>query len=220
MRAGRTRGRTGARSGADQPNATIHPLDGCGRDHPHRATFATLTFDIHTYNEAAAMSDHPLDELIDDIKARPVPYATLAAAGVAAALLLAARSLPNDRPPVRETVERTAAGLGERLAETRDRLSTEEDVASVRERAGTGRDAVMVLIGTVLSTGLAGWMRRRDQQRAGSPGATPAEADGHAPDERLSELTVPELRTIATERDIPGRSSMNKGELVDALATD
>jgi hypothetical protein len=33
----------------------------------------------------------------------------------------------------------------------------------------------------------------------------------------FEEMTVKELRELAGERDIPGRSSMNKAELIDAL---
>jgi polyhydroxyalkanoate synthesis regulator phasin len=33
----------------------------------------------------------------------------------------------------------------------------------------------------------------------------------------LDEMTVKELHALASERDIPGRSSMNKAELIDAL---
>lgn len=33
----------------------------------------------------------------------------------------------------------------------------------------------------------------------------------------LDDMTVEELHDLATERDLPGRSSMNKAELIDAL---
>jgi len=166
------------------------------------------------------MPTHPLDDLIDDIKARPVPYATLAAVGVAAAMLLAARTVPDDRSSVRKAVDRATEAAGDRLAQTRDRLSADEDVGSVVETSGIGRTTVMMVIGSVLTGSLAGWLKSRDEQRARPQDTTPAEAGGPDQDERLSELTVPELRSIATERDLTGRSSMNKGELVDALAAD
>lgn len=35
----------------------------------------------------------------------------------------------------------------------------------------------------------------------------------------LEEMTVKELHELASEREIPGRSSMNKAELIDALRT-
>ncbi|HSL58027.1 MAG TPA: Rho termination factor N-terminal domain-containing protein [Acidimicrobiales bacterium] len=46
------------------------------------------------------------------------------------------------------------------------------------------------------------------RQLRGEPATTP-----------LEEMTVEELHHLAGERDIPGRSSMNKAELIDALRT-
>ena len=47
---------------------------------------------------------------------------------------------------------------------------------------------------------------------------TDTDADADAADADLSELTYTELRDLASEHDISGRSDMDKAELVDALA--
>jgi Rho termination factor, N-terminal domain len=53
----------------------------------------------------------------------------------------------------------------------------------------------------------------------GEPAAKPPEekAGGATP---IEEMTVRELRKLASERQIPGRASMSKAELIDALRKD
>lgn len=47
---------------------------------------------------------------------------------------------------------------------------------------------------------------------------TPAEADDAGDGERaLEDLNLDELQELARERDLPGRSTLNKGELIAAL---
>ena len=57
-----------------------------------------------------------------------------------------------------------------------------------------------------------------DPDTDGVDGSDDADADAEADSTDLSELTYQELRDLASEHDVSGRSDMDKADLVDALA--
>jgi len=86
--------------------------------------------------------------------------------------------------------------------------------ASVRERAAAVADKIEDLR-VELTRSL------RHARPAGAPAKPaarpPAKPAPERPAKALGDMTVPELRRLAATRDIAGRSSMNKAELVKAL---
>jgi Rho termination factor, N-terminal domain len=102
-------------------------------------------------------------------------------------------------------------GLVDRLREIRKqaggRLGHVLADASVRERAAAVADKIEDLR-VELTRSL------RHPRPAAGPPAKPAPGRST---KALDEMTVPELRHLAAERRIAGRSSMNKAELVEAL---
>jgi hypothetical protein len=86
-----------------------------------------------------------------------------------------------------------------------DRISEYLAEARVRQRLTDAADAINDVRLAVL------------RRIHGEPAAEPAEekaARGAAP---LEEMTIRELHKLARDRQIPGRSSMSKAELIDAL---
>jgi len=83
------------------------------------------------------LSASPLDDLIDDVKRRPAPYAAVAAVGVAGALLLAARAGSTGHGSTAEHLGSTAERLD---ARTRQNVGTGLDKA--RDTVTEGIDAL------------------------------------------------------------------------------
>jgi len=79
----------------------------------------------------------PLDDLIDDVKRRPTPYAAVAAVGVAGALLLAARA---NTPGHGSTIDRLGATADRLEARTRQNAGVSLDKA--RDTMTEGIDAL------------------------------------------------------------------------------
>jgi hypothetical protein len=104
------------------------------------------------------------------------------------------------RPPQKERSIDSVGDLFrqlERLAdEAGDRISQVVDDADIRQRLSDAIDALDDVRLEVV------------RRLRGGPATTP-----------LDEMTVKELHHLAGEREIEGRSSMNKAELIDALRT-
>jgi len=82
--------------------------------------------------------------------------------------------------------------------------------ASVRERAAAVADKIEDLR-VELTRSL------RHARPAAAPAKPAAKPAPERPAKALDDMTVQELRHLATERHIAGRSSMNKAELIEAL---
>jgi hypothetical protein len=86
-----------------------------------------------------------------------------------------------------------------------DRISDYLSEARVRQRLSDAADAIN-------DVRLAVLRRVQGEQAGSSRKAKPADAETP-----LEEMTVRELHALASERQIPRRSSMGKAELIDAL---
>lgn len=80
----------------------------------------------------------------------------------------------------------------------------------------------LVATGSIVLTGLvAGTLiKYRDQLRDKFREIRPTISHNHTSDAPLDEMTKADLYEQAREEDIPGRSSMTKAELVEALRTE
>ena len=92
--------------------------------------------------------------------------------------------------------------------------------ASVRERAAAVADKIedlRVELTRSLRHARPAAARAKPAAAPAKPAAAPAKPAPKRPAKALDDMTVQELRHLATKRHIAGRSSMNKAELVEAL---
>ena len=115
--------------------------------------------------------------------------------------------------------------LADRLSEIRkqagDRLGHVLADASVRERAAAVADKIEDLRDELTRSLRHARQAATPAKPVARPPAKPAAAQAKPAPGRsvkaLDDMTVQELRHLATKRHIAGRSSMNKAELVEAL---
>jgi len=92
--------------------------------------------------------------------------------------------------------------------------------ASVRERAAAVADKIedlRVELTRSLRHARPAAARAKPAAAPAKPAAAPAKPAPKRPAKALDDMTVQELRHLATKHHIAGRSSMNKAELVEAL---
>ena len=93
-------------------------------------------------------------------------------------------------------------------------------VEHVRDGAGAlgiSEKTVAVFAATFIAKAVSGYMRWRGEERARARAAALASDEGRDFEGQLEDHTVAELRQMAAEREIDGRSSMNKEALIEAL---
>jgi len=102
--------------------------------------------------------------------------------------------------------------VGDRL-----RPSLTERVRRAAASAGITEKTASVFAATLLAKSVSGYLRWRGEQEARLQSQALASPSGEPFAERLEDHTVVELRQMAADRDVDGRSGMNKEELIEAL---
>lgn len=182
-------------------------------------------------------------QLLRDVRKQPIaPYAVLAVVGVgvAGAVTYAVARSRSDGGSLsvasgkltRELgrLGRQGAGVleegGDRL---RDAMPSSSDLSStvaasgqharqMASSAGLSEKAIATFLATFLAKSVFSYLRWGSEKSARQQGEALASDTGEDFDSQLEDHTVKELRGMAAEQDIEGRSSMNKDELIDALS--
>ena len=113
-----------------------------------------------------------------------------------------------------------ASALRERVREqlpSRQPASRLDELREAAASLGISEKTVALFMATFIARSASGYLRWRDERRALARAALLGSRNARAADAPLAGLGVAELRRLASEREIDGRSTMNEGELGDAL---
>ncbi len=178
-----------------------------------------------------------IKELSKSIQKRPVRW--LAAGVGVIAVAVVARKL-TESPTRREQLVHDLHGGYERIRKTgnglwrdgmdsanslqKDAQAFKASVAStidshrnsaMPDKVSNHESAIAAFMATLVAKGVSSYFKWRSTELARAQGN--ASVKEGAREESLDDMTVVELRKEASEKEIEGRSSMNKDELLDAL---
>ncbi len=89
--------------------------------------------------------------------------------------------------------------------------------SAMPDKMSNHESAIAAFMATLVAKGVSSYFQWRSAEQARAQGKKAASSRTGTSDESLDDMTVVELRKEASEKEIDGRSSMNKDELVDAL---
>ncbi len=84
-------------------------------------------------------------------------------------------------------------------------------------RMSNHESAIAAFMATLVAKGVSSYFQWRSTEQACAQGSNTSSPGKSNSEETLDDMTVVELRKEAAEKEIEGRSNMNKDELVDAL---
>ncbi|ASJ70983.1 Rho termination factor N-terminal domain-containing protein [Granulosicoccus antarcticus] len=180
-----------------------------------------------------------IKELNKSIKKRPVEWLAIGAGVIAVAVV--ARKLTETPTRREQLLGNLQSGLGhvrqsgtELWHEGVDSAQTMQKEASALKASlapGAGREnsslldkvtnhdgAIAAFMATLLAKGVSSYFEWKSAEEAREQGRkTSSSSSDDNSEQALDEMTVVELRKEAAEKEVEGRSSMNKEDLVEAL---